>query len=115
MTYSEILALLQTAPHFTATSWDIDIYVDDYDADLRVVYRVQHELMRVEIARLHNYDKEKHVWRDYKSRDRKDIPNRRGKKKLLEWIKELNLEHYGYPCPRMASYYLDAKGVLTHV
>jgi len=115
MTYSEILALLQTAPHFTATSWDIDIYVDDYEADLRVVYRVQHELMRVDIARLHQYDPDKHVWREYQSRDREEIPNKRGLSKLKKWLAELNTKHYGYPCPRMASYYLGSKGVRTHV
>jgi hypothetical protein len=116
LTYSEILALLQTAGHFTATSHDLDIFIDDMEKDLRTVYRVDFRLMRVEIARLQRIrQSEKHCWTQELSRDRKDIPNRRGFAKLQEWITELNLEHYGYPHPRMASYYLDDKGVLTHV
>lgn len=114
MTFNEILLLLKKADHFMATSRDIDIFVDDYDKDLRIVYRVRYDLMRVDIARLNNYDKEKHCWQDYLSRSEKEIPNKRGMKKLLEWIKELNLKYYGYPNPRMASYYLR-DGKRTHV
>lgn len=114
MTYSEILVLLQKADHFMVTSRDIDIFVDDYEADLRIVYRVRYDLMRVDIARLSQYDAEKHCWREYLSRSEKEIPNKRGMKKLLEWIKELNLKYYGYANPRLASYYLKG-GVRTHV
>jgi hypothetical protein len=56
----------------------------------------------------------KHCWTQELSRERKDIPNRRGFAKLEKWIIDLNLEHYGYPHPTMASYYLDDKGHRTH-
>jgi hypothetical protein len=112
--YAEILALLQRAGHFMATSHDLDIFIDDMEKDLRTVYRVDFRLMRVEIARLSGYDESKHCWTQELSRVRKDIPNRRGFAKLEKWIIDLNLEHYGYPHPRMASYYLDDKGHRTH-
>jgi len=115
MTYNEILVLLQKAGHFMATSHDLDIFIDDMEKDLRTVYRVDFRLMRVEIARLSGYDKEKHCWTQELSRTQKDIPNKRGFKKLATWITDLNLEHYGYPHPRLASYYLDDKGHRTHV
>lgn len=114
MTFGEILILLQQADHFMTTSRDLDIFVDDMKKDLRTVYRVDFRLMRVEIARLSGYDEEKHCWTQELSRTQKDIPNKRGMKKLLEWIRELNEKHYGYPNPRLGSYYLR-DGVRTHV
>lgn len=114
MTYSEILVLLQTADHFMATSRDLDIFIDDMEKDLRIVYRVDFRLMRVEIARLSGYDSEKHCWTRELSRSRLDIPNTRGINKMQDWIFELNMNHYGYPHPRLASYYLDDRGHRTH-
>ena len=113
MTYNEILILLQNAGHFMATSHDLDIFIDDMEKDLRTVYRVDFRFKRVEVTRLSGYDNEKHCWTETLSRERLDIPNKRGFKKLSTWITDLNLEHYGYPHPRLTSYYLT-DGVRTH-
>tara|TARA_R110002167_G_scaffold17216_1_gene66050 strand:+ start:434 stop:730 length:297 start_codon:yes stop_codon:yes gene_type:complete len=96
-----------------ATNHDLDIFIDDMEKDLRTVYRVDFRLMRVEIARLNGYDEEKHCWQNELSRAQKEIPNKRGFKKLSAWITDLNLKHYGYPHPRLASYYFT-DGVRTH-
>ena len=114
ITFSEILLLLQKAGHFLATSHDLDIFIDDMKKDRRTVYRVDFRLMRVEIARLSGYDSKKHCWTQELSRSRVEIPNKRGIKKMQDWIRELNMNHYGYPHPRFASYYLDDKGHRTH-
>ena len=104
--YADILLLIQKADHFGTHRTGLDIYVDDYDADLRTVYRVHYGRMNVEVTRLNGYDEEKHCWTHEMSKTEVDIPNNRGKKKMLEWITALNEKHYHVPNPSMGNYYL---------
>lgn len=103
----QVLDLCQSASTYTVfQDGELHIYQDDYEANRRVIWRVDHSRKYATKSVLTGYDKDKHCWREYITNgERYDIPNKRGNKQLQAWLDERNTLFHYYPRPKIAVYY----------
>lgn len=111
--YREVAKLLPFADIFTfyrrigPSGRLLSVMLDDYRADTRVCIDVQEypRSVYVDVSLLHGYNEEKHCWEKSGRTFRIELQNRKGRKQLLEDLKNHALRQTGYPNPTICSVY----------
>jgi hypothetical protein len=98
-TLADVRELISEAQHVSYNTRQqylperLELYIDRHDENVRFIVRLNiytgNAVDTVTVSRLHNYDAEKHCWRDFGRETRRDIENRRGLKALRDDVRRL--------------------------
>lgn len=114
-TYSEILTAAKSA---TIVDWyrdtkSLSIITDDIPADKRVCLSLRIEggkCGRLDIAELNGFDPVKNRWGGYTSKGSSELPDRKGLKALMDWIRQQAVAQCEWiPNPGILSVYPNKK------
>jgi hypothetical protein len=111
--YSGIRKLLPFADIFTfhrrigPSGKLLSAMFDDYLADTRICIDVDEypRSVYVKVNLLHGYNKEKHCWEQSGRTFQIELQNRKGRKQLLEDLKNHAIRQTGYPNPSICTVY----------
>jgi|SRR5665213_3600025 len=100
--FAELLAVAKTANHlsFFRARKDLSLIIDDMASDRRTCLDICLDTLTLEVKTLSGYDSKKNRWSEYCSpRGNINLPDKKGLKALVEWLKAESITRTGFPCP----------------